>query len=75
MSARDYMAALDAYLDVRDAYSDVRRREHDMDPVDFEDQETAAGRALGTARCALEREVEALKMDRMDVKGDFNLNM
>lgn len=73
MSARDYMAALDAYLDARDAYAEAVR-EHKMDRAiqtlsyepgwplhpDWSLKTRETERALATARCALEREVEAL---------------
>lgn len=65
MSARDYMAALDAYLDARDARKTAEdaheeamargaygpHRIHALNDAD---------RELSTARCALEREVEPL---------------
>ena len=66
MSARDYMddAALDAYLDARDAYaSAVREAEIDLairTPDWIRRHTVEEERDLANARCALEREVEAL---------------
>jgi hypothetical protein len=50
----DFMGALDAYLDARDDYYEAERG--GWARVIRDERE----RALATARCALEREVEAL---------------
>lgn len=62
MSARDYMAALDAYLDAREAdkkYKDEIHASGEDGPF-VRDVLRCLHRDVATARCALEREVEPL---------------